>query len=206
MSSVSRFRRSTLTGFASAVVVLATACSAGTCSSTPQSAPISSPSASASASASPSPSPSPSPPIGDACLAGRWVDQRESAPTAWTFNGTVVPVVGLAGFVLTLNQDGTGTADWSNSQPLIGTYQGRQLKIVVRGAWTFHGVVGDGSSFSATGDKGTFTAQFFLGGTRESTFSANVGFGQETYVCTASTLTTSQPNGKGQTTDSYTRG
>ncbi|HKV88582.1 MAG TPA: hypothetical protein VJT78_11355 [Candidatus Dormibacteraeota bacterium] len=115
-------------------------------------------------------------------------------------------MTGLMGLVLRLNADGTGAVDWSNSQPLLGTYQGRQLKIVLRGTWTLDGVIGDGSAFTATAGTGTFSARFFLGGTAESTYSATVRFGKTTYSCTATTLMTSEPNGSGVSTDTYIRG
>jgi len=171
-----------------------------------QTSPSAASSATESPSASPSPSPTP-PPIGDVCLVGRWIDQRSVNQTGWTFNGKVVPVAGLAGFVLTLSADGTETADWSKSQPLIGTYQGQQLKIVVRGVYTFHGATADGYHVVVPAGTGTFSAQFFLGGKRESTYSAKVTSGEtDAYVCGTTSLQTSVQVGSHVNTDSYVRG
>jgi hypothetical protein len=157
---------------------------------------------------SPSPSPSPNaapPPLGDACLVGRWIDRRSVDATDWTFNGQVVPVTGLAGFVLTLSADGEETDDWSNSEPLIGTYQGQQLKIVLRGFYTFHGVTANGVELTEPPGEGSFSAQFFLGGRTQSTYSAHAGTGStESYVCSATSLSVTT-QGSQVTSDSYVR-
>lgn len=102
------------------------------------------------------------PSLGDACLVGRWIDQRSVDSTDWSFNGQVVPVAGPAA---------------------------------------------DGSRVNVPTGSGAFTAQFFLGGRTESTYSAHAGAASiESYSCTATTLVESAQVGSRTNTDSYLRG
>ena len=82
-------------------------------------------------------SPTPST-IGDACLVGRWVESHESAPGIWTWNNQVIALQGLAGAVVTFTPDGIERVDLSGAQPLIGDYQGHQIKAVLYSGAAYH--------------------------------------------------------------------
>ena len=145
------------------------------------------------------------PPIGDSCVVGRWVDQLTDDAADWTFNNEAVRVTGMQGFAATFSTDGTEVLDWSDSQPLIGTYHGRELKIMVSGSYTFHGVTAAGGRITRPAGSGSFTASFDLGGVPQATVSAHVDAGWVKYTCSATTLQW-LASGAQPATTTFTRG
>lgn len=135
---------------------------------------------------SPSPSPSP-PPIGDACLVGKWVVQSEDNRSGYAYKGQVVPVSGGQGSVITFGADGTETDDLNMSQPLIGTYNGQQLRIVERGIATFQ-VIATGTSGTESGPAVPLPTTEYLNGVQDTTFSGHYTASSFTYTCSASKL------------------
>jgi hypothetical protein len=127
-------------------------------------------------------------PIGDTCVVGRWVDQLTDDSGDWTFNNEPVRVTGMQGFAATFSTDGTEVLDWSDSQPLIGTYHGRELKIMLSGSYTFHGVTAARGRITRPAGTGSFAASFDLGGVPQATVSAHVDAGWVNYTCSATTL------------------
>jgi hypothetical protein len=142
------------------------------------------------------------PPVGDSCLPGTWTMSSEDNPSGWSFNGQVVHVKGLAGQVLIITPGGRDTVNWANSQPLVGTFQGRTLTILLRGtaAADVHGAAG---LYSVSNITGAITAAFNWGGTPGSTGSVGlVGIQGLPYSCTATQLVVHYP---GSVTDTYNR-
>src|SRR5215472_188894 len=103
------------------------------------------------------------PAIGDACLVGRWVDQKETAPGNWTWAGGVIPAAGLAGLVITYTVAGVETDDFNHTQPLVSHYKGKELDAVIRGVVTFQ-VHADGHQIVESSGGGTLAIKFYLGG------------------------------------------
>lgn len=202
-----RQRESSLNAsLATLVLVIVSGCSTSLCSSTSsQGSPTSQGSpASQGLPSSPTPAvvPAAIPPVGDACLPGTWTMSSEDNPSGWSFNGQAVHVKGLAGEVLVLAPGGTDAVNWAGSKPLVGTYQGRRLTILLRGhaAATVHG---EGGLYSVSHITGTLTAAFNWGGTPESTGSVRlIGTHGLPYSCAATQLVIRYP---GSTTDTYLR-
>ena len=185
---------------ATLILVIVSGCSAGQCSpATSQGSPTSQASPT---SPTPSVTPNPTPPVGDACLPGTWTMSSENNPSGWSFNGQAVHVKGLAGELLIIMPGGADAVSWANSKPLVGTYQGRRLTILLRGhaAATVHAA---GGLYFVSKISGTVTAAFNWGGTPESTGSVRlVGTRGLPYSCTAAELVIRYP---GSTTDTYVR-
>lgn len=142
------------------------------------------------------------PPVGDSCLPGTWTMSSEDNPSGWSFNGQVVHVTGLAGQVLIITPEGKDTVNWANSQPLVGTFQGRTLTVSLRGnaAADVHGA---GGLYSVSNITGALTAAFNWGGTPASTGSVGlVGTQGLPYSCSATQLVVHYP---GSITDTFTR-
>ncbi|HEV2474967.1 MAG TPA: FGLLP motif-containing membrane protein [Candidatus Dormibacteraeota bacterium] len=137
----------------------------------------------------------PTPPlIGDRCLVGRWVETRQSAPGNWTVGNQVVPVAGLAGLVITFTADGTETDDLSGAQPLVGDYQGHQVKFVERGVVRFQ-VYGDGSLLSQAAAGGSASVKFYYDGVYQPTGFIKYTAGTYNYRCGSATLHREGPAG-----------
>ena len=75
------------------------------------------------------------PPVGDACLVGTWHLDNET-DTSLIASGTLT-LTGLAGSIMTIHADGTGSLDYTNSAPLTGDYSGSTLVETYRGLNTF---------------------------------------------------------------------
>lgn len=125
--------------------------------------------------------------IGDSCLIGRWVETQQSAPGNWTVGGQVVPVAGLGGMVLTFTADGTETDDLGRAQPLVGDYQGHQVKFVERGLVRFH-VHADGGVLSQAAAGGSATVSFYYDGVYQPTGFISYTPGTYSYRCGSTTL------------------
>ncbi len=145
------------------------------------------------------------PGIGDSCVVGRWLDQLTDDSADWTFDNAPVRVTGMQGFSVTFSSDGTEVLDWSEAQPLIGTYKGKDLKIVLGGNYTFHGVTAAGGRITRPAGTGTFTASFYLDGVSQATVSAHVDAGWVKYTCSATTLQW-MASGPQAATTTFTRG
>jgi hypothetical protein len=133
------------------------------------------------------------------------VDQLTDDSADWTFNNQPVRVTGMQGFSVTFSADGTEVLNWSDSQPLIGTYQGKELKIVLGGNYTFHNVTATGGRITRPAGVGTFTASFTWGGAAQPTVSAHVDAGSVKYTCSATTLQW-LASGAQPATTTFTRG
>src|SRR5690348_14464128 len=137
----------------------------------------------------------PAPPaIGDRCLIGRWVETKQSAPGNWTVANQVVPVSGLADMVVTFTADGTETDDLSRTQPLVGDYQGHQVKFVERGVVRF-AVHADGSLLSQTAAGGNATVRFYYDGVYQPSGFITYLPGTYSYRCGSTTLHREAPAG-----------
>src|SRR5690348_4574077 len=137
----------------------------------------------------------PAPPaIGDRCLVGRWVETKQSAPGNWIVANQVVPVTGLAGMVVTFTADGTETDDLSRAQPLVGDYQGHQVKFVERGLVRFD-VHGDGSLLSQTAAGGSATVSFYYDNVYQPSGFITYLPGTYSYRCGSTTLHREAPAG-----------
>lgn len=133
--------------------------------------------------------------IGDSCLIGRWVERSYSAPGNWTWpeagsptGPPVIPATGLAGLVITYAADGTQTSDFSNAQPVVASYQGHQLKVVIRGMLKLR-VYADGRVIVPTtvitnNLKGTF----YVDGVLDPYPTLLTGSGGSVYRCSATKL------------------
>jgi hypothetical protein len=94
----------------------------------------------------------------------------------------------------TFTGDGTEVDDFTNSEPLVGVYDGETLIWVERGVATSH-VHANGSSATETGVPTQLTTAVYIGGvlvTRPAIASKPVTFA---YPCTATTLRIQNPNG-----------
>ena len=127
------------------------------------------------------------PPIGDTCLIGRWVETRQSAPGNWTVSDQVVAVTGLAGLVITFTADGMETDDLSGTQPLVGDYQGHQVKFLERGLVRFH-VHADGSTLSQAAAGGSASVKFYYDGVYQPSGFITYSPGTYSYSCTSRAL------------------
>jgi hypothetical protein len=126
------------------------------------------------------------PPIGDRCLVGRWVETLESAPGNWAWNGQVFAVSGLRGMVVTFTSDGTEIDDLSAAEPLVGDYQGHQLKIVERGKIQFQ-VRAGGNQLKQSDPIGGVPVSYYYDG-QQMQGGAVYPPGIYTYSCGATTL------------------
>ncbi|MGB9483712.1 MAG: hypothetical protein WCB86_07450 [Candidatus Dormiibacterota bacterium] len=141
------------------------------------------------------------PAVGDSCLVGAWILVKESDPTSFTWDGVTVPVAGLAGADMTITPGGTEVDNYSNSQPLLGTYQDQTFSVQVRGSGTSHDRAHNGLlvqtvvSFAMTGE-------YRIGGTVAESGPVHPIPSQDSpYRCSAKQLVTQAGNG----TDTYTR-
>jgi len=150
-----------------------------------------------------SPAVAPSPAIGDACLVGSWTLQRSVNTNGYSFNNAPLQVVGLRGATLTLAVDGTGSEDFADSEPLLGTTaDGGKLAITIRGTWAFS-IKGTGGLYVETGTKTQLptTAPF---NAKPADYNSSYSPGSGTYSCTRSSLTLTTDD-KVQT-DSWSKG
>ena len=135
------------------------------------------------------------PPIGDACLVGRWVEQSYFAPGNWTWPDAggpagppVIAATGLEGLVITYSANGTETEDFSAAQPVVGYYQGQQLKVTIRGRVAF-AVRADGHVAVPTGAvNGQVTGAFYVDGVFDPNGTVSAGSGAYQYVCAGNKL------------------
>jgi hypothetical protein len=126
----------------------------------------------------------------------------EDNPSGWSFNGQAVHVKGLAGEVLVIRPEGTDSVNWATAKPLVGTFQGRRLTILLRGhaAATVHGA---GGLYTVSKISGSLTAAFNWGGTPESSGPVKlVGTGGLPYSCTPTQLVVRYPR---SITDTFVR-
>ncbi len=131
--------------------------------------------------------------IGDECLVGAWVST--SASGYQTFDsGEMAQLSGLAGAVLTIEEDGTTTLDYADSEPLHLTSAAREMFAQFSG--TTHstlGVRGDGAVTEKLVSNGA-TYVLVVGGVadvqRPATFSPTA-----TYSCTSDTASFSDAEG-----------
>jgi len=180
------------------VIILMAACAPATTSATPSPTPT----------PTPTPSPSPSPAIGDACLVGRWVDQKQSAPGNWTWSNERIAVSGLQGFVITYTAAGLETDDFSAAQPLVGDFHGHQIKIALGGLLTYQ-VLADGSHIVQSNAAGSLTGTYYYDGVVQPGGTATAPAGTIAYTCSGNTLHLESPAGDpayGPQLDDLTRG
>jgi hypothetical protein len=153
--------------------------------------------------------PSQSPAIGDACLVGRWVEQKESSPGNWGLPTGRIAVTGLAGLVITFAVGGTETDDYTNAQPLIGDDRGHEYKVVLRGVLTYADRA-DGSRILGSNPTGSVTIATYYDGSHLQTVSASFPPLPTNYKCASKTLHLESPAvafpGYGPTVDDLTRG
>ena len=131
--------------------------------------------------------------IGDECLVGSWVST--SASGYQTFDsGEMAQLSGLVGAVLTIEEDGTTTLDYADSEPLHLTSASREMFAQFSG--TTHstlGVRGDGAVTEKLVSNGA-TYVLVVGGVadvrRPATFSPTA-----TYSCTSDTASFSDAEG-----------
>jgi hypothetical protein len=162
---------------AALVLLLAPACSIGSCNAQPA--------------------------VGDSCLVGTWTEVREANVSAYSYAGQPLSVAGLAGALMTIKSDGTETYSFDSSSPLVGTTNaGQRLSITIRGSVTFH-VHGDGHALTETGTKTTMPTQATLDGAQV-TYTSYQEPGPRNYSCTGKSLTTKTANGL--QTDNWSRG
>jgi hypothetical protein len=191
--------------FAILIVAIVSGCAASnpqSSSSSPLTSPISEGSPTSQSSPTPTIVPEATPPVGDACLAGTWTMSLEDNPSGWSFNGQAVHVKGLAGEVLVIRPGGTDSVNWATAKPLVGTFQGRRLTILLRGhaAATVHGA---GGLYTVSKISGSLTAAFNWGGTPESSGPVKlVGTGGLPYSCTPTQLVVRYPR---SITDTFVR-
>jgi hypothetical protein len=136
--------------------------------------------------------------IGDSCLIGRWVLQKDSSPGNWTWNNggpdEVIAVSGQQGLVTTFSPDGGETDDFAAAQPLIGDYHGHEVKIVIGGSVTYS-VHADGSHIVQAAPGGTLTVSFFYDGTLRPGGTVSAPPQTLSYTCGASSLHRESPAG-----------
>ena len=73
------------------------------------------------------------PGVGDACLVGRWESTGASGYQTLD-DGSVAQLSGSAGAILTIEQDGTTTMDYSDSEPLRLTLASGEMSAQVSGS------------------------------------------------------------------------
>ncbi len=168
-------------------VALLAACGTVTGSTTPTPSARASPSPS-----SAPPSPSPSPAIGDPCLVGRWVEQKQTSPGNWTWNSERISVSGLQGLVVTYSADGGETVDFSGAQPLIGDYHGHEIRIVLRGSLTYQDTA-DGRRMVQSKATGDLTPVFYYDGAPQPGGNAAAAAQTLTYSCAGDRLHLESP-------------
>lgn len=143
------------------------------------------------------------PAIGDSCLVGAWVLQHEESSSGYSFNGTPVPVTGLAGARMTLGADGVETLVFDGSNPLVGTAaDGRVLSITLGGSVTYH-LHADGHRYTETGTETSLPTTATIGGVRVVNYESHNSPGTGTYQCSTHTLT--MAGSTGVQTDTWSR-
>jgi hypothetical protein len=143
------------------------------------------------------------PAIGDSCLVGAWVLQHEESSSGYTYNGTPVPVSGLAGARMTLGADGGETLVFDGSGALVGTAaDGRVLSITIGGSVTYH-FHADGHRYTETGTVTSLPTTATIGGASVTNFESHNSPGTGTYQCSTHTLTTAGTTGV--QTDTWSR-
>ena len=145
--------------------------------------------------------------LGDACLTGKWVEKSQTSTGNWRFNGAAVAVRGLAGLTIEFASDGTETDDYNRSASLNGRYAGRELRIELRGRYTYH-VHASGGRIVQSRAQGGITAAYYLDGVRQPEARAASPAVTETYTCTQSTLRITGPphSGYGPQVDELRKG
>ncbi|GAC1476174.1 MAG: hypothetical protein PVS3B2_01430 [Candidatus Dormibacteraceae bacterium] len=104
----------------------------------------------------------------------------------------MIAVTGLAGTVITYAADGSGTWDWSRSEPLIGDYRGHEIKIVLRGSATYQ-VRADGTHIVEAGPSQDLTVSFYYDGVLKSGGHASKPADTISYTCGANRLRLETP-------------
>ena len=124
----------------------------------------------------------------NSCLVGQWTETGETDEIEE--DGTEITLSGGRGRRLAFTAAGTETADYTHSAPLVGTYEGRQLRLTTTGTVTFED--------STSGSRLTFRSADYAGSTETATYGgAPVELGRrttpppDTYACTSTTLTES---------------
>jgi len=158
--------------------------------------------------ASPSPSYA-SVALGDGCLVGRWVEQKQLSPGNYgQGTGERFTVTGLAGLVITYAADGTETDDYSAAKSLDGGYRGNQIKIVVRGSITYQDHA-DGSYIVQSKPVGSPTVTYSANGGPLAGGTSSFAPAQISYSCSGSFLHLETPPtlyGYGPQMDDLVRG
>ncbi len=143
------------------------------------------------------------PAIGDSCLVGAWVLQHEENKSGYMYNGTPVPVTGLAGARLTLGADGIETLVFDGSSPLVGTAaDGRVLSISIGGSVTYH-LHADGHRYTETGTVTSLPTTATIGGVTVTNYESHNSPGTDSYQCSTHSLTTA--GSTGVQTDTWSR-
>lgn len=143
------------------------------------------------------------PAIGDSCLVGAWVLQHEENRSGYGYNGTPVPVTGLAGARLTFGADGVETEVFDGSTPLVGTVaDGRVLSITIGGSVTYH-IHADGHQYTETGTETSLPTAATIGGARVTDYQSHYSPGTGSYQCSKQSLTLT--GSTGVQTDTWSR-
>jgi len=144
-----------------------------------------------------------SPAIGDTCLVGRWNLQESVNTDGYTFNNAPLRVAGLRGATMTFAVGGTGSEDFSESEPLLGTTaDGGKLAITIRGSWTFR-IKGTAGHYAETGNKTDLPTTATFNG-KVVDYHSSYSPGNGSYSCSSSSLTMTT-NDQVQT-DSWSKG
>lgn len=127
-------------------------------------------------------------PVIDRCLLGTWVEVGEQ--DAFTLDGTVITLHGSAGGQLHFSDAGVETESYAHALPLIGTLDGKELRLITTGTTTYHD--------STSGDRLIFHSVDYAHSSESATYAgAPIGLTprklppSDTFTCTRTTLTES---------------
>lgn len=145
--------------------------------------------------------------LGDACLAGRWVDQGETAPGNWTWNNEVIAVSGMRGLVITYAAGGQETDDYASAAPLTADYHGHRITFQLRGRLTYR-IHASAGRIVQSQAAGSITATDYFDGTPEPGGTASAPAQTYSYRCSGTALHLESPathGGYGPQVDELTR-
>jgi hypothetical protein len=144
-----------------------------------------------------------SPAIGDTCLVGTWTLHESVNTDGYTFNNGPLRVAGLRGATMTFAVDGTGSEDFAESEPLLGTTaDGGKLAITIRGTWIFS-IKGTAGHYVETGAKADLPTTATFNG-KPADYHSSYSPGNGTYSCSSSSL--SMTTNDQVQTDSWSKG
>ena len=143
------------------------------------------------------------PAIGDTCLVGTWLLDRDVNTRGYSVNNVPLEVAGLQGAKMTFTSDGKGVEDFGGSDPLLGTTaDGHHLSITLRGTWPFH-IHADGHRYVETSPKTPLQTTATVDG-QSIEYSSYYTPASGTYTCAKSALTMTTDSGV--QTDQWSRG